>query len=166
MKHILLYTFLFCLPTLADAQAAKTIDFKDKLKAITNSYFMAYNDHNIDRMLLFYDDSAVLIDKTLDHSLQGPKEFRRVATEAFNGPSPVYKNLRFKVFGMEQDDYKVTVKGEMQGIEWNRGYLSNWKFRSEIFYNEMGKIIKQVDYIDYPQQVISDANRYGKKNKN
>ena len=159
MKRILFYTTLLFLPLISHGQDTDQIDFKSKLKAITNGYFLAYNEHNVNKILRFYDPNAVLIDKHLNNTVTGQKEFKRVATEAFEGPSPLYRNLHFKIYGMEQDGYKMIVRGEMQGIEWDRGYLANWKFRSEIFYSEKGKIVKQIDYVEYPDDVL----KYKKK---
>ena len=159
MNRFLFYSILLFLPVLGNAQETEKIDFKSKLKAITNGYFLAYNEHNVDKILRFYDPNAVLIDKYLNNTVTGQKEFKRVATEAFQGPSPLYKNLHFKIYGMEQNDYTMIVRGEMQGIEWDRGYMANWKFRSEILFNEQGKIVKQIDYVDYPEDVL----KYSKK---
>ncbi len=150
---------LIGMPVFGFGQAAEQVDMKKKLKAIANGYFMAYNEHNVDKILLFYADDAVSIDHNLNHTLEGKEEFRRVANDAFNGRSRIYKNLHFKIFGMEQNGYQLTVRGEMQHIEWKEGYPENWKFTAEIDFNEEGKIVKQVDYIDYPADVLKYRNK-------
>lgn len=132
---------------------SKNINFQEKLEAITNAYFMAYNAHDVEQILRFYTDQTVLIDVHLDHQLSGKANFRKVADQMFNGDSDLYEDLRFKIFGMEQDGYMMTVKGEMQNLRWNPGYLENWKFTSRIYFNEEGKIIKQEDEVDYPSDV-------------
>ena len=153
MRFLVLLAFCGLSTTALFAQTEKGIDFKDKLKAITNAYFMAYNSHNVEQILRFYDDNAVLIDVNLDHQLTGKDNFRRVAEDMFLGSSDLYRDVKFKVFGMEQDEYLMTIKGEMQNLRWNRGYLENWKFVSRIYFNESGKIIKQEDEVDYPDDV-------------
>ncbi len=161
-----LFFVLMLTPFLSTAQEKK-VDMKGKLKAIANGYYLAYNEHNVDNILRFYADTAVLIDVNLNHQVSGHDEFRRIAEDAFYGQSKVYKNMRFEVYGMQQDGYKLTVKGEMQGIQWNEGYLENWPFVSHIYFNEKGRIIKQEDHIEYPKQVKKEVLLYtGKSRKN
>lgn len=145
---------LAILPALSFSQVPEGINIKEKLKAITNGYYMAYNEHSVEKIVRFYADDAVLFDEKLNHTVSGKENFKRIATDAFNGPSKIYKNLFFKVYGMEQQDYTMIVRGEMQNIEWQNGYFQNWKFTTYIDFNEAGKIIKQRDVVDYPEDVL------------
>ena len=45
----------------------------------------------------------------------------------------------------------------MQRIQWTEGLLENWAFTSYIFFNEKGRIIKQQDFVDYPDYVKADV---------
>ena len=153
IKQILIGLILV-IPFTVSAQETEAINFKEKLIAITNGYFMAYNEHNVDKIIRFYDDSCVLIDANLNHEIRGKQKFRNLARAAFEGTSPLYKDLFFKIYGMEQDGYKVIVKGEMQNLQWNRGYPESWRFVAHIQYNERGKIIEQKDFVEYPEDVF------------
>lgn len=167
MIRKLFFFGLFFLPLLTIAQDSKQIDIKSKLKAIANGYYLAYNEHNVDNILRFYTESTVLIDVNLkNHELRGMDNFRKVADEAFNGSSKIYKNMHFNVKSMEQEGYKLIVKGIMENIQWNEGYLENWPFVSHLYFNEAGRIIKQEDYIEYPARIREEVLLYTGKSKN
>ena len=153
MMRNLFFCLLIVLPGFIAAQEKSEINLKEKLKAITNSYFMAYNEHNVEKIIRFYADTCVLVDDALDNELKGRREFYRVARAAFEGTSPLYKDLFFKVASMEQEGWRIIVKGEMQNLQWNRGFPESWRFKSHIDYNEKGKIVKQTDFVEYPKDV-------------
>ena len=165
IRKIFIFIAVLIVPLSNYAQDQKPVDIKSKLKAIANGYYLAYNEHNVDNILRFYTPSTVLKDISLDHELTGMDNFRKVAEDMFYGESKIYKNVHFKVRGMEQEGYKLTVKGEMQNVQWNEGYLENWPFVTYIYFNEKGRIIRQEDIIEYPAQIKEEVLLYTGKKK-
>jgi len=132
-------------------------------KQIIESYYQTYQDrNNFQKFLSFYDENIILEDIMFGEKIIGKEKF----AEFFDWENPKFKKLEEKTLIIKEqifDKNKVVTKGYFTPFKWGEYECEAMHFTTILTLNETGKIIKHVDWINYPSTLIDYEKR---KNSN
>lgn len=106
----------------------------------------------------FYDENMVLEDMVSGDRKVGKEEF----AEFFNWDHPSFMLLDSVSMVIENqiiDGYEVVTQGHFTPFKWDSTRVDAMHFTSILTFNQKGKIIKQVDWINYPSYLIDYQKR-------
>jgi hypothetical protein len=133
------------------------------LSETASSYYKAYAERtDFENFLSFYDNSIVLEDMTNGDRIEGKVAF----SEFFDWKNPDYIKLDSAALYIKEqiiDKNKVVTTGYFTAFKWGELEIEAMQFTSILTFNSSGKIIKQVDWINYPSYLVDYNNR---KNSN
>lgn len=154
--------FLLILPFLLFFSCEKETT-KTSFSDTASSYYKVYADRtDFDKFLSFYDNSIVLEDMINGDRIVGKVAF----SEFFDWENPDYIKLDSSALYIREqiiDENKVVTTGHFTAIKWGELEIEAMQFTSILTFNSSGKIIKQVDWINYPAYLVDYNNR---KNSN
>lgn len=130
---------------------------------IVEDYYQTYNTRQeIEEFILFYDESIVLEDIINGDRIAGKEALRNF----FDWGNPNFKSLdtiNLMVNEKIIKDNKAVIKGYSARFQWGGTEFGFMHFTTILTFNESGKIIKQVDWINYPSNLVDYDTR---KNSN
>ncbi len=150
---------------LVAAQESKGSD----LKTIIKAYYESYKSRdNFERFLSFYDQDMVLEDMITGDRKVGKKAFAAF----FDWNNPNFKLLEPTALVIENqvfDSNQVVTQGYFNSFKWGEHRFGPMFFTTILTFNEEGKIIKHVDWINYPNELLDyqkrkDSNNWISKN--
>lgn len=157
-RTLLLYLFLTA--CLSSCQQEKSTL---KVEQITQDFLKLYADHNdFDQFINYYADSTVLEDMINGDRIEGKESLKGFLD--WNNPN--FKRKSPKVLVVQEliiEGQKVVVKGYYTPFEWQSIAFEAMQFTTILTFNDDGKIIKHVDWINYPASLVDYQNR---KNSN
>ncbi|MGH1366338.1 MAG: hypothetical protein ACRBF0_22450 [Calditrichia bacterium] len=98
--------------------------------------------------------------------MEPSSETKAALAEFFNWDNPGFKKIEVQALIITEqiiDGKKVTTKGYFTPFKWGEARFETMHFTTLLTFNEQGKIIKQVDWINYPTTLL-DYNK--RKNSN
>ncbi len=130
---------------------------------IVDDYYQTYADRqDFEKFLTFYDSSMVLEDMIYGNRVEGIDNFRAF----FDWPNPNFE-LRDSVALVVTDQIfssnEVVTIGYFTPFSWGGLEVEAMHFTTILTFNTEGKIIKHVDWINYPPYLIDFES---KKNSN
>ncbi len=130
---------------------------------IAKEYYKTYQERNdFEKFLSFYDDNIVLEDIVNADSIVGKKALKEFLD--WNNPSfQKVGNEALVIYEQIIEDNKVVTRGYFTEFLWGETKLEAMHFVTILTFNESGKIIKHIDWINYPSNLI-DYNK--RKNSN
>ena len=105
-----------------------------------------------------YAEDVVLEDMVTGYRLEGRDAF----AEFFNWPDKRFEKLSEKTFIIQNkvvEDNKAVISGYFTAFKWDGQSVEPMQFTTWLYYNEAGKIIKHIDWINYPNSLIDYAKR-------
>ncbi|UII80182.1 nuclear transport factor 2 family protein [Flagellimonas sp. CMM7] len=154
--HILLYaviliTTISC--TTNDNDISKTIE----------QYYKTYQERDdFEKFLGFYDEKIVLEDIINADRIEGKKALE----DFFDWNNPEYKKIAANalvIYEQTIDGNRAVTSGHFTEFLWGEQKFEAMHFVTILTFNQSGKIIKQVDWINYPSNLIDYTKR---KNSN
>ncbi len=133
------------------------------LQPVVDDYYKTYAEReNFDKFLAFYDSSMVLEDMIFGEKIEGLENFKAF----FDWPNPNFELkdsvalvVRDQVIGISD----VITSGYFTPFSWGDVEVETMQFTTILTFNKEGKIIKHVDWINYPSYLIDYETR---KNSN
>ena len=142
---------------------ACSTDKSNKIENTVKAYYQVYSERqDFEKFLDFYDDDMILEDMISGDRMIGKEAFRNFFD---------WGNSNFELLGdsclivKEQvihDNQSITT-GYFTPFKWGEYECEPMHFTTILTFNEAGKIIKHVDWINYPSSLIDYDKR---KNSN
>nr|WP_299382115.1 nuclear transport factor 2 family protein [Allomuricauda sp.] len=158
-KISVLYRILFLGMLLSACQSQETNPNKD----IVSEFYHVYNERqDFERFLGFYAEEAVLQDIMTGDKIEGKPALR----DFFDWTNPDFKSLEENTIVVSEilvDNNKVVVSGHYSRFQWGNSEFEAMHFTTLLTLNKVGKIIKHVDWINYPATLVDYEHR---KNSN
>lgn len=137
--------------------------FDDSIEESINKYYQVYNRReDIDSFMDFYDDAIVFEDIINGDRIYGKKNLR----DFFDWDNDSFKTLdsnRLVISEKVIQNNKCVVKGYFTPFKWGQTEFEAMHFTTILTFNESKKIIKQVDWMNYPASLVNYSER---KNSN
>lgn len=132
------------------------------IQKVVKDYIETYRERNDwEKFLSFYDDSLYMKDISLGYeckSLQAFKEF-------YDWPNPNFKKVTpdtktFEVEGLIIKRNTAIIRGYFNSFYWKEQKM-NWPegFTIWLYFDKNKKIIKQLDYLHYPSEIMKLMGR-------
>lgn len=142
---------------------ACSIDKESTIERIVEDYYKIYNKRqDIDKFIGFYDNDILLEDIINGDRIEGKSDLRNF----LNWGNPDFKTLEgisLRITEKIITENKAVVKGYFTKFQWGENEFEPMHFTTILTFNKSNKIIKQVDWINYPTSLI---NYDEKKNSN
>jgi len=142
---------------------ACSIDKDRTIERIVDDYYKTYNKRqDIDKFIGFYDNGILLEDIINGDRIEGKSDLRNF----LNWENPNFKILESNSLRITEKiikKNKAVVKGYFTKFQWGDNEFESMHFTTVLTFNDSDKIIKQVDWINYPTELI---NYDKKKNSN
>lgn len=127
--------------------------------AIVKNYYQIYNKRqDFERFLSFYDEKIILEDIISGDRIIGKKEL----SDFFDWNNPNFKSLNSNALVVEDIViYKNTsvAKGYFSRFKWGESEFEAMHFTSILTFNKSKKIVKQIDWINYPSTLVNYNER-------
>lgn len=129
------------------------------LNETIKAYYEHYNERtNYEGFMDFYTDSVILEDMVSGEQIKGIK-----ALQAFlDWTNPEYSKLDQNTLIIEEqiiENNRVVTQGYFTPFKWGDTTFEAMQFTSILTFNKDGKIVKQVDWINYPNNLLNYDKR-------
>lgn len=131
--------------------------------SIINEYYQTYQERkDFDKFLSFYDQNIILEDVISGDRIEGIEAFKQLFD--WNNPNFVLTDsVALVVTNQIINKNIVSTQGYFTPFSWSGTLTEAMHFSTILKFNDKGKIIKQTDWINYPNTLIDYRNR---KNSN
>lgn len=135
----------------------------ENISKIAREYYETYQERNdFEKFLSFYDENIVLEDIINADRIIGKKALK----EFFAWNNLSFKKVDTSIFVIYEqtiEENRVITSGHFTEFLWGEQKFEAMHFVTILTFNQSGKIIKQVDWINYPSNLIDYTKR---KNSN
>ncbi len=148
LSTILLLSFLSC----------GRVEDKNIAKAVEEYYDTFRERKDFDKFMSFYADEVILEDVVNADRIEG----KRALTAFFDWNNPDFeKGSTDALVIYEQiiDGNKAVTRGYFTEFFWGGTEFEAMHFVTILTFNESGKIIKHIDWINYPSNLVDYNNR-------
>jgi len=136
---------------------------QDSIRQEVEEYYQTYQQReDFQRFLSFYSDDVVLEDMISGDKIEG----KSALAEFFNWDTPGFQKTEDQALIITEqiiEGNKVVTKGYFTPFQWGETRFEAMHFTTLLTFNEQGKIIKHVDWINYPSTLLNYQKR---KNSN
>ena len=120
------------------------------IKALAAQYYAIYQARDdFEGLMAMYAEDAVLEDPVLGYRMVGKAEIKKF----LDWPNPNFRKIDNQPTLVIQkqliEGNKVVSEGYFPRFEWQGNALGPWRFVAWLEFNEQGKIIRHVDWINY-----------------
>lgn len=134
------------------------------LQHIVNDYYKTYEERvDFEKFMIFYADDIMLEDMISGEAITGKKALK----EFFDWNNLAYQKIHKKTLIIDEqifDGNKIVCKGYFTPFKWGEIEYEAMHFTTILTFNSSGKIRKQVDWINYPNNLIDYQNRKNSNN--
>ncbi len=154
MKHTLVVSVLILLLFLS-CENKKELD----IAPIVEEYFETYSERkDFKKLISFYDDDIILEDIVNADKIAGKKAL----IEFLDWNNPNFRKVEKEalvIYDQIIDKNKVVTRGYFTEFLWDGAKFEAMHFITILTFNNSGKIIKQIDWINYPSNLIDYEKR-------
>lgn len=136
---------------------------QNDIERIVDEYYSTYNERqDVEKFLGFYDDKILFEDIINGDRIEGKSELKNFLD---------WENVNFKL--LEDNSLRITetiiqgnkavVKGYFTPFQWGEHEFESMHFTTILTFADNYKIIRQVDWINYPSDLVNYDER---KNSN
>lgn len=122
-------------------------------------FYKTYSDRkDFEAFMAYYDEDAVLEDMVNGDKIIGKKSLRQF----FDWHNPEYKPLEDEsvvVTSTVVEGNRAVATGFYGRFQWGSNQFGRMQFTTILTFNEAGKIIKHIDWINYPSSLVDYNNR-------
>ena len=89
-------------------------------------------------------------------------EGRKAFAEFFNWPDKRFEKLSTETFVVQStviENNKAVIQGYFTPFRWDGKEVESMQFTTLLYFDQNAKIIRHVDWINYPNQLIDYENR-------
>ena len=139
--------------------SCSTIDNRIELTQVISEYYKTYQTNtDFEKFMEFYSDEIELEDIINGDKVIGKDNLRKFFN--WNNPDLVrMDSLALKIEHQVINKNVVVTKGHFSPFKWKDLKVEAMHFTSILYFNESNKIIKQVDWINYPSSLVDYKNR-------
>ncbi|MEM8909394.1 MAG: nuclear transport factor 2 family protein [Bacteroidota bacterium] len=163
MRFVLLLSVLLLLG-LACHSPSPQQPAEPPVKAIVDAYYAVYQARSdFQHFLSFYDEQLVFEDLILGERHLGKKDF----AEFFDWNNSNFSKIDSVALKIEEqivEKNRVVTKGHFTPFRWGDFTFEAMHFTTILTFNEAGKIQRQVDWINYPNNLV-DYNKRNNANR-
>ena len=124
-----------------------------------DEFILLYQERtDFEQFLELYDQDMVLEDMITGHRMEGSENFK----EFFNWPDQRFKKLSPKTIIVKSsviEGNNAVISGHFTPFEWDGQQVEAMQFTTILEFNDQGKIIRHVDWINYPNNLIDYSKR-------
>jgi hypothetical protein len=128
-------------------------------KNIVSDFYKVYAQRsNFEQFLSYYSEDAILEDIINGDKIEGKAALKSF----FDWSNPNFKKNKVTTLVVSEqiiDGNKAVVKGYFTPFQWGTASFEAMHFTTILTFNAAGKIIKQVDWINYPANLIDYSKR-------
>ena len=129
------------------------------IASIVTSYYKTYEERkDFEAFLDYYDEDMVLEDIIFGERIEGKAAF----AEFFDWENPLFTAKDTVALVVERQliqGYEVVTQGYFTPFSWGDIIVGNMYFTTLLTFNKQGKIIRHVDWINYPNSLINYDER-------
>lgn len=129
------------------------------IRSTVSEYYETYKKReDFNQFLNFYEDDMVLEDMISGDRKVGKKEFAAF----FDWDHPNFKlldSVSMVIKNQVIDGCDVVTQGYFTPFQWGDIKVGTMQFTTILTFNQNGKIVKHVDWINYPSHLIDYQNR-------
>lgn len=148
-RTTLLFLLISCGQTLSKSDLQHTID----------DYYSTYQQRtDFDKFLTFYDADIILEDMISGTRVIGIEDFKTF----FDWNNPNFKlqdSLALRITDQTITSNRIFTSGYFTSFSWNGTTIETMQFYTILHINEEGNIERQIDWINYPTNLIDYSNR-------
>ena len=127
-----------------------TLQTQANIETVAKQYFTVYAERqNFEKLLSFYDEKADLEDLGYGHHAKSKQEIEQFFAWNDGKFSLVNKGPALVVQKQVVDGNKTVTEGYFTKFTYNGKTMGPWRFLIWLEFNEQGKIIRHVDWINY-----------------
>ena len=134
-------------------------EVKPDIPSIAAEYYKTYQQRaDFERFLRFYDEDMVLEDIVFGERIEGKRGF----AEFFDWDNPLFSKKDSVALVIEKQviqGFEVVTQGYFTPFKWGDTEVGNMYFTTLLTFNKEGKIIRHVDWINYPNNLINYDKR-------
>ncbi|TNE49832.1 MAG: nuclear transport factor 2 family protein [Bacteroidetes bacterium] len=111
-----------------------------------------------DAFINFYADTVILEDIITGVRVEGKADL----IDFFDWNNPNFSKTQDQVLVLEMlfvDGKQSVAKGYFTPFRWGEHYFEAMYFTTLLTFNESGKIVRQVDWFNYPSNLVDYQNR-------
>ncbi|MEX0316065.1 MAG: nuclear transport factor 2 family protein [Allomuricauda sp.] len=126
---------------------------------IVSEYYKTYTERkDFKKLMSFYDDNVILEDIINGDNIVGKK----MLIEFLDWDNPGFQKMEkdaLVIYEQIIEKNKVVTRGYFTEFQWGGTKFEAMHFLTVLTFNNSGKIIKQVDWINYPSNLIDYEKR-------
>lgn len=132
-------------------------------RKVVADYYVTYQAHDdFGKFMEFYDDKVVLEDMINGDKIEGKEALRNF----FNWSNPDLQQIGNDFMVVEEvivEGNKAVAKGYFAPFKYGESEFEAMQFTTILTFNDAGKIVRHVDWINYPNKLVDYNTR---KNSN
>ncbi len=125
----------------------------------TDQFYQTFNERqDFEKFLSFYAEEAILEDIVNGDRIEGKEALKNF----FDWTNPDFQLLEDNSLVVSEQiiqNNKAVVQGYFTPFKWGTAEFEAMHFTTILSFNEEGKIIKQVDWINYPATLVNYNER-------
>ena len=139
--------------------ACSTKESELDVPAIAKEYYKVYQKRkDLNKLLSFYDEHIIFKDIINGDLIKGKESLSKFLDWA-NPNFSMLDTVSLKIVKQTIDKNEVTTRGYFTEFQWGEIKFEAMHFTSILIFNKQGKIIEQIDWINYPSNLIDYNNR-------
>lgn len=137
--------------------SCESLKHKKNLKTAEDFYQTYADRKDLNKLMGFYSESTTYIDAVPQINIEGKENIQN----QYNWTDPSYKiHPQFpktvKINQMISNDSIVIVSGIYNPYYYNGKLINKMQFNSWLYFNKDGKIEKQVEWVQYPMDILEE----------
>ena len=153
------WPLLFCAIFFLSLLSCSDFGKKEDLRPIAEEFFETYKARkDFNKFLSFYDEQIVLEDIINGDRIKGKKNVKAFL-DWDNNKFQLIDSVVLELEYLIVEERKVVAKGHFTPFQWGDSKFGPMHFTTILNFNVNKKIVKQVDWINYPYKLIDPENR-------
>lgn len=132
---------------------------KQNISPIVDTYIDIYQKRqDFDGFLDLYAEDMILEDMVAGWKIEGKDQFR----EFFNWPDTRFEKFEpntFEILSTVVEGNQAVIHGYFTPFRWDSTSVEAMQFTTILDFDEHGKIVKHIDWINYPNYLIDYSKR-------
>ena len=163
MKNIKMIGIIISIATLG-MFACSNSNSVESIRPIAEEYFETYKARkDFNKFLSFYDEQIVLEDIINGDRITGKRNVKAFLNWN-NSKFKLIDSVALKLDYLVVEENKAVAKGHFKPFQWGEVMVDAMHFTTILTFNEANKIVKQVDWINYPYKLVDAQNEKGSNN--
>lgn len=136
---------------------------KTKIDKIAKEYYVLYQERtDFEKFMSFYDENVILEDIISGERIIGKDSLMNFFNWNHSGFEKIESNSLVILDQIIKGD-KVITRGYFTEFKWQNSKIEAMNFITVLIFNDSNKIVKQIDWINYPTSILDYSQR---KNSN